>query len=58
MNPFAWIVTQTMGRLLTRECPECGYVEHIPREKRRETVHCGRCGTPLPPPDDDVRLRG
>ncbi len=36
--------------LRKRRCPKCGKEQVVPREKRRETVRCVKCGNEIPPP--------
>ena len=33
-----------------RKCPKCKKEVVVPREKARDTVRCGSCGTEIPPP--------
>jgi len=52
MNPFAWIIAETVARtkleMLTRWCPRCGRKQVVPEEKLTAAVRCERCGAPVP----------
>ena len=53
MNPFAWIVAETVARtkleMLTRWCPRCGRKQVVPEEKLTAAVRCEKCGAKVPP---------
>ena len=42
MNPFAWIIAETVARtkleMLTRWCPKCGRKQVVPEEKLNAAV--------------------
>lgn len=53
MNPFAWIIAETVVRtkleMLTRWCSRCGRKQVVPEEKLTAAVRCERCGATVPP---------
>jgi len=50
MGPiFQWVVTHTTMKLLERTCPKCKKQQTVPLTKKKETVACRECGTPIPP---------
>ncbi len=48
MNPFIVTVVGSILRL-KRICPKCKREQIVPFAKKRETVPCKFCGTPVPP---------
>ena len=61
MNPFAWIIAETVARtkleMLTRWCQRCGRKQVVPEEMLMTEVKCERCGASVPPAPEFKRRR-